>query len=287
MNDTIRPPQRRILVMDDNLEIHKDFKKILSSGGRDGGTAEHEATEALLFGGAPEAERTPPFEIDSAFQGEQGLEMVRRAVGEKSPYPVAFVDVRMPPGWDGIETISRVWEVDSDLQVIICTAYSDYSLNAMVAKLGRPDQFVILKKPFDVVEVKQLADAMVAKWEELQKTRRQIAELQHSVDDWMSELRASQQTAAGIVCEINEPAQELLDNTCFLHEAFTKLNRLLWCHTELLKAIRARKIEEELVGQVEQAMREADLDNLVPRIPEVLRKSMEQARAVARIVGKL
>jgi CheY-like chemotaxis protein len=286
MKDTVQTAHRRILVVDDNQEIHRDFKKILS-GGKNRGTAQHEATEALLFGESSETDPVPRFEIDSAYQGQEGLEMVRRAVGENSPYPVAFVDVRMPPGWDGIETISRVWEVDADLQVIICTAYSDYSLSAMVAKLGHPDQFVVLKKPFDVMEVKQLAEAMVAKWEELQKTRRQIAELQHSVDGWMSELRASQQQAAGLAYEINQPAQELLDNTGFLHDAFMKLNRLLRCHGELLEAVKTRQIEGELVAKVEQAMREADLDHLVPRIPEVLRKSMEQARAVSRIVGKL
>lgn len=287
MKETTRAPHRRILVMDDNLEIHKDFKKILSGGGKDSGDSQHEATEAFLFGPSTDAKTLPAFEIDSAYQGQEGLEMVRRAVGENCPYPVAFVDVRMPPGWDGIETISRVWEVDSDLQVIICTAYSDYSLNSMVTRLGRPDQFVILKKPFDVVEVKQLADAMMAKWDELQKTRRQIAELQSSVDGWMSELRASQEQAAGLAHEINRPAQVLVDNACFLHDAFTKINRLLRCHTELLHAVKTRQIEGELVAQVEQAMKAADLEQIVPRIPEVLRQSMEQAAVVSRIVGAM
>ena len=162
MKETTLPANRRILVMDDNREIHKDFNKILGAEGKNHGTSQHEETEAFLFGAESDVKTLPSFDIDSAFQGQEGLEMVRRAVGEKRPYPVAFVDVRMPPGWDGIETISRVWEVDSDLQVIICTAYSFglFAGYAMVAKLGRPDQFVILKKPFDIVEVQQLADAM-------------------------------------------------------------------------------------------------------------------------------
>jgi len=67
------------------------------------------------------------FEIDSAFQGQEGLAKVQHALNEGRPYAMAFVDVRMPPGWDGIETISRIWKMYPELQVVICTAYSDYS----------------------------------------------------------------------------------------------------------------------------------------------------------------
>ncbi|SPE59104.1 hypothetical protein SBV1_30039 [Verrucomicrobia bacterium] len=51
----------------------------------------------------------------------------------------------MPPGWDGFQTIRKLWEVDPDLQVVSCTAYSDYSLDAIVARLGRSDRLVFLK----------------------------------------------------------------------------------------------------------------------------------------------
>ena len=77
---------------------------------------------------------------------------------------MAFVDVRMPPGWDGIETIARIWEVDPELQVVVCTAYSDYSWEEMRAKVGQPDSLLVLKKPFDNIEVQQLAHALTKKW---------------------------------------------------------------------------------------------------------------------------
>lgn len=287
MNNIAQAPRRRILVMDDNREIHKDFKKILCDSGPPGGAPSHDETEAFLFGTSAEAKVLPTFEIDSAFQGQEGLELVRRAVRENRRYPVAFVDVRMPPGWDGIETISRVWEVDPDLQVIICTAYSDYSLTGMVAKLGRPDQFVILKKPFDVVEVQQLADAMAAKWDELQKTRRRIGELENSVQERTTELRVSREQAAGLAQEIHQPAHDLADNARFLQDAFAKINHVLQCHAGLLQALKAKQAESELVAQVEQALKSAELDYLVPRIPDVLRESMDRAEAVARIVGAM
>ena len=74
------------------------------------------------------------------------------------------VDVRMPPGWDGIETTQKLWEVDPDLQVVICSAYSDYSWDEIIAKLGNSDRLLFLKKPFDAMEILQLANALTEKW---------------------------------------------------------------------------------------------------------------------------
>src|SRR5208283_2874102 len=104
------------------------------------------------------------FELDSAYQGQEGLAKVTKALAEDRPYAMAFVDVRMPPGWDGVETIERLWEVDPRLQIVVCTAYSDYSWEQLLAKVGQPDNLVILKKPCDNVEVQQLALALTRKW---------------------------------------------------------------------------------------------------------------------------
>ncbi|MBI3106108.1 MAG: response regulator, partial [Candidatus Rokubacteria bacterium] len=106
----------------------------------------------------------PRFELDSAYQGEEGLGKVRHAIQRGSPYAMAFVDIRMPPGWDGVETIHRLWQEDESIQAIICTAYSDYSWEAIASRLGRTDRLLILKKPFDNIEVRQIACALARKW---------------------------------------------------------------------------------------------------------------------------
>ena len=90
--------------------------------------------------------------------------MVQQALDEGRPYAMAFVDIRMPPGWDGIETVRKIWEIDSEILIVICSAYSDYSWEQMVRQLGRTDRFLILKKPFDVVEVRQFAMALTRRW---------------------------------------------------------------------------------------------------------------------------
>jgi PAS domain S-box-containing protein len=148
--------------------------------------------EAVLFDEDKPAADQMSFELDSVYQGQEGLEMVKRALAENRPYALAFVDVRMPPGWDGIETIARIWEVDPELQIVVCTAYADYSWEEMRAKVGQPDSLLVLKKPFDNIEVQQVAHALTKKWLLNFQARLQMAELAQANESLaMSEERFS------------------------------------------------------------------------------------------------
>ncbi|MFO1477361.1 MAG: response regulator [Verrucomicrobiota bacterium] len=158
----MKSPQQHILVIDDNKSIHDDFQKIFDTASATSPDLDH--FEAAVFGSSTPDEAQPGFEVDSAFQGKEGLDKVREALQKNRPYPLAFVDVRMPPGWDGIETVSRIWQEYPELQVVICTAYSDYTWDEVVNKLGHPDKLVLLKKPFACNEVLQLAQKLTEKW---------------------------------------------------------------------------------------------------------------------------
>jgi len=181
---------RRILVVDDNHAIHEDFRKILCTPETADMLADQEAE---LFGEPAAKTAGVRFQIDSAMQGREGLQCVEKALADGQPYAMAFVDVRMPPGWDGIETTVKIWEVYPDLQVVICTAYSDYSWDDMIAKVGQSDRLVILKKPFDNVEVLQLANALTAKWDLLQQAKSKIDNLEHVVAERTAALRQSEE----------------------------------------------------------------------------------------------
>jgi len=183
---------RRILVIDDNRSIHDDFRKILAV--EDGGST-LDAMEADLFGtpapGVAARARRQTYVVDSAYQGEQGLEMVQRAVEEERPYPLAFVDMRMPPGWDGLKTIEMLWNVDPDIQIVVCTAYSDHPWEDIFAKFGSGDRLLILKKPFDTVEVCQLACALTEKWHLARRAHLKLSQLRGMVDEQTAELEAA------------------------------------------------------------------------------------------------
>jgi len=187
---------RRILIVDDSPAIHGDFKKILVRSNPAGN--DFEDAEATLFG-APEtrAGEELDFELTSAFQGEEALATVHTAMKAGRPFAMAFVDVRMPPGWDGIETIVQLWQVDPDLQIILCTAYSDYSWKDLCGRTGATDKMVILKKPFDAIEVLQLANTLAEKWRLLQQTRREVQNLEQLVGERTRELQISNEQLRG------------------------------------------------------------------------------------------
>jgi PAS domain S-box-containing protein len=186
-----------VLIVDDNPAIHTDIRKVLS-GRSDEDQAFSEAKARLFGRDLPRPEKVR-FDIDSAYQGQEGLQKVEAAIEQGDPYALAFVDVRMPPGWDGVETISRLWEKCPDLQVVICTAYSDYSWEEMTTKLGNSDRLVVLKKPFDNIEVLQLAYALTKKWVQLQLLNRQLEDLDRLVQERSQELQESRALLEAVV----------------------------------------------------------------------------------------
>ncbi len=197
--------KRRILVIDDNRAIHEDFRKIFNSSVQ-GESALLDA-EAALFGDAPAEVARATIQIDSAYQGVEGLELVCRARAGNQPYTVAFVDVRMPPGMDGVETTARIWEQDPDLQIVICTAYSDHSWQNVLDKLGRSDKLVILKKPFDNIEVLQLVEALSEKWRLAQDAKSRMSDLEEIVSRRTSELQASNSRLETINRQLSETTE--------------------------------------------------------------------------------
>lgn len=158
----MNPINRRILIIDDNRAIHEDFGKILGSG--DAENAQLTAFEDALFGESAPVPAAERFEICSAYQGRDGFELVRSAENDGYPFAVAFVDVRMPPGWDGVETLARIWEVAPNLQAVMCTAYSDHSPEQIAERIGNSDRLLILRKPVEPAEVRQLVCDLTEKW---------------------------------------------------------------------------------------------------------------------------
>ena len=192
MSSDSTKPNYRILIIDDNPTIHSDFRKILCPANP--GHPDVKKLQAALFDEVPVPAPTTLFELDSAYQGQEGLAMVQQALAENRPYAMAFVDVRMPPGWDGVETIAHLWEVNPDLQIVVCTAYSDYSWEELRAKVGQPDSLVVLKKPFDNVEVQQLAHALTKKWMLNLQAGLKLAELECMVNHRTAELAQANQS---------------------------------------------------------------------------------------------
>lgn len=289
---------RRILVIDDNQAIHDDFRKIL--GESDSEDAALQAAEARIFG-APSAML---FEIDTASQGEEGLRMVEKALAEGRPYAMAFVDVRMPPGWDGIETTQRIWKVCPDLQVVICTAFSDCSWNDMQDQINPQDRLLVLKKPFDTIEILQMANALTQKWLRLQESKVEFGDLHHMVSERTRELEESQAAAVSMMAdavrhrEKAEQAYEELKREMaerrMLEEKFREQASLL---DKAQDAILAHDLEqritywnkgaERLYGWSAQEVAGRPLAQLLYKDPEAFYRASEQVIQTGEWVGEL
>lgn len=149
--------KKRILIIDDSEAIHRDFRRILCPEQK-ASSSELDQLQDALFGDVPQSSREDEelFEVDSALQGKEGFTKVEQAKAQGRPYSLVFLDYRMPPGWNGLETLRHLRTVAPELQVVLCSAYADYSWGEISQEFGQ-SQLMELRKPFNSQELRQTA----------------------------------------------------------------------------------------------------------------------------------
>lgn len=213
----------RILVIDDNPNIHKDFQTILLE--EEESTALDSLRNEVFGDNSNRRVNKCVYKLDFASQGKEGCDKVKQACSDNQPYELAFVDMRMPPGWDGLKTIEHIWQIDPCVQVVICTAYSDYSWGEISERLGRSENLLILKKPFDSAEVAQFASALTQKWilakqaalkteqlEEMVKARTdELTRINEQLTLEIAERREAEQKQTELIDKVDNINKELKD----------------------------------------------------------------------------
>jgi CheY-like chemotaxis protein len=155
--------KKRILIIDDSEAIHQDFRRILCPEQKTS-SGELDQMADMLFGPSPASARAEmEFEVESAFQGQEGLARVEQAQVTGCPYELVFLDYRMPPGWSGVETLRHLRKVSATLPVVLCSAYSDYSWEEIAREFSEGLAPLELRKPFNSQELRKLATHLTAR----------------------------------------------------------------------------------------------------------------------------
>ncbi len=157
----------RILVVDDEQRILDEYAYVL---GRPAAPSEGQRAlddlEAELFGQDELAEAVGEpmaFEVMTCRQGQDAIAAVEQALRCNKPFSVVFLDVRMPPGIDGVTTAERIRAVDSSVNIVFVTGYSDVRPEAMADRVPPPDKMIYCQKPLQASELKQFARALAVR----------------------------------------------------------------------------------------------------------------------------
>ncbi len=155
----------RILVVDDDAMLIGEYLRCLGKDFEpDSATSTLTDLEKVLFGEETDEKGAAKFEVQSCDQGKIAVAAVREAVKVGNPFSIVFLDIRMPPGIDGIEAAKQIREIDQNVNIVIVTGSVSPEPENLGKEIPPADRIFFFKKPFHAVECRQLAAALCGKW---------------------------------------------------------------------------------------------------------------------------
>ncbi|MDP2359813.1 MAG: response regulator [bacterium] len=198
----------RILAIDDEAEVLAAYQEMLGGPRSAGGGLS--AMRERLFGAGPAPIADVGFELVCARQGEEAVDHLRRALDEERPFAVAFVDMLMPPGRDGLWTSRELRRLAPGLDIVIVTAYSNVDPQELSRQVPPAERLLYLQKPFHPFELRQLATALARKWQAEQRALELLEAQSRAVLAAELASRVKSQFLANMSHEIRTPINGIL-----------------------------------------------------------------------------
>ncbi len=261
----------RVLIVDDEPEILTEYSAILSPASKNvESIQELAALEQELFGHEPQEPNVPDLDVTLCKQGDEAVDAVKRAMAANRPFAVAFLDVRMPPGIDGVTAAARIREMDPNISIVIVTGYSDVNPRDIAKRAPPIDRLLYFQKPLQSVELVHMAHALVARW----SAERELASVTERLRQ-IQKLKAIGQLSGGVAHDFNNLLGVILGNAELLADSMPNdspaLNAILRATTRgadmtqrLLAFSRQQKLENRLL----------DANDLLSDMAELLRSSL-------------
>ena len=264
----------RVLIVDDQAEIHSDFQEILSKP--DNQIASDDLADVFLPVDSENSKLTPTFELTHASSGDEAYQIVKAAKEGDRPFAVAYIDIRMPPGMDGIETIRRIREFEKNLEIVIMTAYTDKPLHEIVRNMELLHKLLYIRKPVAREEIQQITLSLVEKWN-----------VEQAAFSHQQELLLSYQRLEGVL-DATGDAIGVLDSTGGLLFANQQYCQLFDIAPNAIRELSA----EELTTRVNARLRRLQISEIVPIEPfenftNVLEEIGNTARSEPRLFYSL
>lgn len=284
----------QILVVDDDHAIHQLIGRTLTCRLSAPFAAE---SEEDFFGDSPTTGLTTRFQIVSAFDGLEALQAVQAAAKDGGSFAMAFVELRLPAPWSGVDTIRRIWAEDPDVQIVVCTGCEALEWSDLVSQLAPADNLLILRKPFDPVEIRQMVHALCAKWILRREVLGKIDRLEHDLESESvarvrveAELDATQrigligQLATGVARQASVPAACRDEAIHFLRLAFEDLSGLIGHYRHLLIAMSTLHADADGLIKIRALEEAVDLSAVAQRIPQAFEQIADGTVAINALV---
>ena len=242
----------RVLVVDDQREIHQDFEEMLTPDLTDASTDDL----AKAFASEVDESFLPKFQLLHAGSGAEAYNMIKTAIEANHPIAVAYIDIRMPPGMDGIETTRRIRAIDENIEIVLMTAYTDKSLGEIVREMELLHKLLYIRKPFAREEIQQITLALAEKWN-----------VESELGDKHRQLEISNQRLEAVLDSTGD-AIAMFDVTGNLLLANQGYEEMFDLTTDALKRMSPEKLSEHTKQYFQEPGRFEDKDTLLLAPPK-------------------